>query len=194
MNKITNIILAGVGGQGTILASKILAEGVMSVGLDVKMSEVHGMAQRGGSVTTQVRFGEEVYSPIIGKGQADILVSFEEMETGRWLEYVKPEGLVVINKHRIESAPILAGAADYPEGCIDEIKSKIANTQVIEAARLAEEEIGNAKTMNVIMVGALAKGLGLKEVDWDAILEKTVKEKFIDINKKAFKLGYDAVK
>lgn len=194
MSKVTNIILAGVGGQGTILASKILAEGVISIGLDVKMSEVHGMAQRGGSVTTQVRFGEEVSSPIIGKGQADILVSFEEMETGRWLEFVKPDGLVVINEYRIESAPILSGAADYPEGAIDEIRSKIKNTQVIQAAKLAEEEIGNAKTMNVILVGALAKGMGLEGVDWDAILAKTVKPDFLEINKKAFKLGYDAVK
>lgn len=194
MSKITNIILAGVGGQGTILASKILAAGIMSKGLDVKMSEVHGMAQRGGSVTTQVRFGNEVFSPIIGKGQADILVSFEEMETGKWLEFVKPDGTVVINNYRIPSAPILSGAADYPEGVIDEIKSKIKNTKVIDAARLAEEEIGNAKTMNVIMVGALAKGLGLDDIDWDSVLEETVKEKFIDINKKAFKIGYDAVK
>lgn len=194
MSKITNIILAGVGGQGTILASKILAAGVMSKGLDVKMSEVHGMAQRGGSVTTQVRFGDTVYSPIIGKGQADILVSFEEMETGRWLEFVKPDGLVVINKYRIPSAPILTGDVDYPEGILDEIKGKIKNTQIVEAARMAEEEVGNAKTMNVIMMGALAKGMGLEGVDWDTVLETTIKEKFVEINKKAFKLGFDAVK
>ncbi len=193
MSKITNIILAGVGGQGTILASKILAAGIMSKGLDVKMSEVHGMAQRGGSVTTQVRFGEKVFSPIIGKGQADILVSFEEMETAKWLEFVKPEGTVVINNYRIPSAPILTGAVDYPNGVIDEIESKIKNTKVIDAAKIAEEEVGNPRTMNVIMVGALAKGLGLDDIDWDAILEQTVKARFVEINKKAFRLGYEAV-
>ncbi len=194
MSKITNILLSGVGGQGIILASKILSAGLMSKGYDVKMSEVHGMAQRGGSVTTQVRFGEEVYSPIIGKGQADILVSFEEMETAKWIEFVKPDGTVVINDFRIPSAPILIGATDYPEGIIDEVKAKIPNTQVIDAAKIAIEEVGNAKTMNVIMVGALAKGLGLDDIDWEEIIASLVKERFIEINKKAFRLGYNAVK
>ncbi len=194
MSKITNILLSGVGGQGIILASKILSAGLMSKGYDVKMSEVHGMAQRGGSVTTQVRFGDEVYSPIIGKGQADILVSFEVMETAKWIEFLKPDGTVVINDFRIPSAPILTGAKDYPEGVIEEIKSKIPNTQVLDAAKIAAEEVGNQKTMNVIMVGALAKGLGLDDIEWEEIIASLVKEKFIDINKKAFKLGYDAVK
>lgn len=193
MSKTTNILLSGVGGQGIILASKILATGLMNSGYDVKMSEVHGMAQRGGSVTTQVRFGEKVYSPIIGKGQADILVSFEEMETAKWMEFVKPEGTVVINQFRIPSAPILIGASDYPAGVVAEVKSKVDNTQIIPAADMAKE-LGNVKAMNVIMVGALVKGLGLTDIDWEAVITALVKEKYVPLNIKAFKMGFDAVK
>ncbi len=193
MSKTTNILLSGVGGQGIILASKILATGLLSSGYDVKMSEVHGMAQRGGSVTTQVRFGEKVYSPIIGKGQADILVSFEEMETAKWIEFVRPDGTVVINTYRIPSAPILIGSADYPVGVVDEVKSKIKDTQLLDAAALAES-LGNIKAMNVVMVGALIKGLGLTDIDWEAVIKTTVKEKFVDLNIKAFNLGLNSVK
>lgn len=188
MDQVKNILLAGVGGQGIILASKIMAIGLMSAGYDVKMSEVHGMAQRGGSVTTQVRYGKKVYSPIIGLGQADILVSFETMETGRWLEYVKPDGRVVINEYRIPSAPILAGAADYPEGVIEAISAKVSTT-VFKAEELAMQ-LGNIKVMNVIIVGALIKAMGLdKEVDWTAVIKETVKEKFVELNLKALELG-----
>ncbi|MEA3423737.1 MAG: indolepyruvate oxidoreductase subunit beta, partial [Bacillota bacterium] len=161
MAEVKNILLSGVGGQGIILASKILATGLINAGYDVKMSEVHGMAQRGGSVTTQVRFGEKVYSPIIGKGQADVLVSFETMETGRWLDYVKPEGIVVINDFEIGSAPILMGVAEYPEGVIEYIQEHAKETIVMKAADLAVE-LGNVRTMNVIIVGALIKVLDLE--------------------------------
>jgi indolepyruvate ferredoxin oxidoreductase beta subunit len=191
MSDVKNVLLAGVGGQGIILASKILATGLMDAGYDVKMSEVHGMAQRGGSVTTQVRFGKNVYSPIIGIGQADILVSMELMEAGRYLEFVKPEGKVVINDFRIPSAPILSGAAEYPEGVIEELSSKI-NTQVVKASQMAED-LGNPKIMNVIILGALVKALGLTDIDWEAVVRRTVKEKFIDINIKALHLGMDSV-
>lgn len=193
MSEVKNILLCGVGGQGIILASKILAIGLIKGGYDVKMSEVHGMAQRGGSVTTQVRFGEKVFSPIIGKGQADILVSFETMETSKWLDYVKTDGQVVINDYKIPSAPILSGAASYPDGVIDDIKSKIQTT-VFKAADLANE-IGNIKTMNVIVVGALVKAMGLdKIVDWTEVIKETVKENFVDINIKALELGMSQVK
>ena len=192
MKEVKNVLLAGVGGQGIILASKILAVGLIDAGYDVKMSEVHGMAQRGGSVTTQVRFGEKVYSPIIGKGQADILVSFENMETGRYLEYVKPHGKVVINNFQIPSAVVLSGAADYPEGILDSISNKF-DTTIIKAVDIAQE-VGNIKTMNVVIVGALVKALGLTDIDWEAVIKKTVKEKFIDVNIKAFKLGMEQVK
>ena len=124
MTDVKNILLLGVGGQGIILASKILAQGLIAAGYDVKMSEVHGMAQRGGSVTTQIRYGSDVYSPIIGKGQADIIVAFEKMECLRWIDYLKTEGKVVVNDYEIPSAPILAGKAKYPERILDVLKEK----------------------------------------------------------------------
>lgn len=192
MSEVKNVLLAGVGGQGIILASKILARGLIQAGYDVKMSEVHGMAQRGGSVTTQVRFGEKVYSPIIGLGQADILVSFEEMETAKWIEYLKPEGKVVINDYKIPSAPILIGKTDYPKGIVESVSEKMETT-VIKAAELAEE-LGNVRTMNVIIVGALVKAMGLTDIDWEAVIKATVKEKFVDINLKAIQLGMDQIK
>lgn len=193
MTDIKNILLCGVGGQGIILASKILAIGLIKAGYDVKMSEVHGMAQRGGSVTTQVRYGEKVHSPIIGKGQADVLVSFETMETSRYLDYVKPEGRVVINEYQIPSAPILSGVAEYPKGVIEAISSKL-NTTVFKAAELAEG-LGNLKTMNVIVVGALVKAMGLENiVDWNEVIKETVKPHFVDINIKALQLGMEQVK
>jgi len=193
MSDVKNILLCGVGGQGIILASKILSIGLIKSGYDVKMSEVHGMAQRGGSVTTQVRYGEKVYSPIIGKGQADVLVSFETMETPKWIDFIKPDGRAIINEYEIPSAVILSGAADYPQGVIEDISSKV-NTTVFKAAELAEG-LGNIKTMNVIIVGALVKALGLENiVDWNEVIKETVKEKFIDINVKAFNIGLEQVK
>lgn len=192
MSDVKNVLLAGVGGQGIILASKILAEGLIQAGYDVKMSEVHGMAQRGGSVTTQVRFGKRVYSPIIGKGQADILVSFETMETGKWLEFLKPDGKVVVNEFEIPSAPILACDAEYPQGVIEALKEK-SDVTVFKAGELAES-IGNPRTANVIIVGALVKAMGLMDIDWNAVIKKTVKEKFVDINIKALQVGMDQVK
>ena len=193
MSDVKNILLCGVGGQGIILASKILSIGLIKSGYDVKMSEVHGMAQRGGSVTTQVRYGDKVYSPIIGKGQADVLVSFETMETPRWIDFIKPNGRAIINAYEIPSAVILSGAANYPQGVIEDISSKV-NTTVFKAAELAEG-LGNIKTMNVIIVGALVKALGLENiVDWNEVIKETVKEKFIDINVKAFNIGLEQVK
>lgn len=192
MSEVKNVLLAGVGGQGIILASKILATGLIDAGYDVKMSEVHGMAQRGGSVTTQVRFGEKVYSPIIGKGQADILVSFETMETGRYVEFLKENGKVVLNDFAMPSAVILSGAADYPTGVVESVQEKF-DTTVIKAADLAQG-LGNIKTMNVIIVGALIQAMGLTDIDWTAVIKKTVKEKFVDINLKAIELGMSQVK
>lgn len=191
MDNTKSILLVGVGGQGTILASKVLSEGLVEAGYDVKMSEIHGMAQRGGSVSTQVRFGNKVFSPIIGKGEADILVSFETMEALRWLEYLKPDGKVVVNDYKIPSAPILMGKEDYPEGVIDIIKDK-ANTNIIDAAKIAEN-LGNTKVMNIVLFGALVKAMGLTDIDWEDVIRKTVKEKFVDINIKAFNAGMNAI-
>ncbi len=191
MKDTKNILLVGVGGQGSILVSKILSNGLMEAGYDVKMSEIHGMAQRGGSVSTQVRYGKEVSSPIIGIGEADILVSFEIMETIRWLEYLKPDGVVVINDFEIPSAPILMGKVDYPQGIIELIQEK-AKTKVINAAQIAEE-LGNQRVMNVVLLGALIKSMNLTHIDWEAVIKSQVKANFTDINIKAFNRGMDAV-
>lgn len=191
MPEVKNILLVGVGGQGTILVSKILSNGLIEAGYDVKMSEVHGMAQRGGSVTTQVRYGKEVFSPIIGKGQADILVSFETMEALRWLDFLKPDGVVVVNDYQIPSAPVLMGKADYPEDVLAILKSK-AKTTVIKAAEIAEG-LGNAKAMNIVLFGVLVKAMKLTGIDWHAEIKKNVKPKTIEVNMNAFKSGIDAV-
>jgi indolepyruvate ferredoxin oxidoreductase beta subunit len=182
-----NILLVGVGGQGTILASKILSTGLMEAGYDVKMSEIHGMSQRGGSVSTQVRFGKEVSAPIIGKGEADVLVAFEQMEALRFLEYLKPDGKIVVNDYQIPSAPILMGKAEYPQGVLELIQSK-ANTTVIKAADIAAG-LGNAKSMNVVLFGALVKAMGLTGIDWEKTIKEIVKPKTVDVNINAYKAG-----
>lgn len=189
MSDVKNILLVGVGGQGTILVSKILSNGLVDAGYDVKMSEVHGMAQRGGSVSTQVRYGEKVYSPIIGKGEADILVSFETMEALRWLEYLKPDGKVVVNDYQIPSAPILMGKQNYPEGVLELIKSK-ADTTVIKAAEIAAG-LGNAKAMNVVLFGALVNAMNLTSIDWEAVIKDSVKPSIVAINLLALKAGME---
>lgn len=182
-----SILLVGVGGQGTILASKILSNGLVGAGYDVKMSEVHGMAQRGGSVSTQVRFGGEVNSPIIGKGQADILVSFEKMEALRWLEYLKPGGKVVVNDYEIPSVPILMGKSEYPCGVLALIQSKAATT-VIDAAQIATS-LGNTKAMNLVLFGALVKAMELSGIDWETEIAQNVKPTTLEINLAAFRAG-----
>lgn len=190
MIEVKNILLAGVGGQGTILVSKILSDGLAGAGYDVKMSEVHGMAQRGGSVTTQVRYGTEVHSPIIGKGQADILVSFETMETLRWLEFLSLTGKVVVNDYQIPSVPILIGKQDYPEGILDIVRQKVSTT-VINANEIAEK-LGNERAMNMVLLGALVKGMKLTDIDWEYAIKKNVKANSVDINIMALKAGMDA--
>jgi indolepyruvate ferredoxin oxidoreductase beta subunit len=184
MKETKNILLVGVGGQGIILVSKILSSALIKAGYDIKMSEVHGMAQRGGSVTTQIRFGEKVYSPIIGKGSADFVVAFEKMEAMRWLDYIKPEGKLILNDFEIGSAPILAGKAKYPENITEELKER-TNLISLKASELATE-IGNIRTMNIIMLAQLTKELGLEEIEWEEILKENIKPKFHDINLKAF--------
>ena len=188
--KTKSILLVGVGGQGTILASRILSTGLVEAGYDVKMSEIHGMAQRGGSVSTQVRYGENVSSPIIGRGEADVILSFEKMEALRWLEYLKPNGIVVVNDYEIASAPILMGKEDYPEGVIDIIKSK-AETSVINGAKIAEE-LGNLRVMNIVLFGALVKAMDLEDIDWEKVIKNSLKERFVDINIEAYNKGKDA--
>ncbi len=190
MSDVTSILLAGVGGQGIVLSGRILSEGLLSAGYDVKMSEVHGMAQRGGSVTTQIRYGEKVFSPIIGKAGADIIMAMEKMEAVRWLPYLKKDGVVIVNDFEIPSAPILQGKASYPCGIIDELK-KGFRVIPVEAARIAGE-LGNPRVMNVVMIGSLVRALGLSQIDWKGIIAGLVKPKYADMNVKAFTLGYES--
>lgn len=186
-----SIILVGVGGQGTILASKLLTTGLMEAGYDVKMSEIHGMSQRGGSVSSQVRYGKNVQSSVIELGGADVLVAFEKMEALRWLKYLKPEGKVVVNDYQINSMPILSGKFDYPTGIVEELESKVP-TKVVDAARLAKE-LGNLKVMNIILLGTIIKLMGLEEIQWDKIIRDNVKPQFVDINIKAIGAGMNLV-
>lgn len=191
MNDVKSILLVGVGGQGTILASKILTQGLIENGYDVKMSEVHGMSQRSGSVSTQVRFGTKVYSPIIGEGTADILVSFEEMEAARYAHFLKKDGKAVVNTYRIPSMPILTGTRDYPDDIIGMLRQRVS-TMALDATGIAEK-VGNPRSANVVLLGALVKAMGLTDIDWDPIIAKTVKPAFIDVNRKAFAAGMAAV-
>lgn len=183
-----SILFVGVGGQGIILASKILTQGLIKFGYDVKMSEVHGMAQRGGSVTTQVRFGEKVFSPLIGKGEADVLVSFEKVEAARWIDYLKDGGTMVINDYEIYSLPVLIGKEAYPDNAIDKIKESVENVKVFNAAEEAEK-LGNIKAQNIVLLGALIKALGLENMDWDEVVKENLPEKMHALNIKAIKAG-----
>lgn len=186
-----SILLAGVGGQGTILAGKLLTQGLMEAGYDVKMSEILGMSQRGGDVSSHVRYGEKVESPVIEKGGADILIAFEKMEALRFLEYLKPGGRVVVNDYKMPSMPILTGDAVYPDNAIEEIR-KHAPITVINASQAADE-LGNGKVMNIILLGSIIKAMGLENIDWDKIIRENVKPGFVEINLKAIKRGMEAV-
>ena len=192
MSDVKSILMVGVGGQGTILAGKILSRGLMAAGYDVKMSEVHGMAQRGGSVSNQVRFGEKVFSPIIGKGQADILVAFETMEAMRWLEYLKPSGLVVVNDFRIPSGPILIGQCDYPDQILESLRAKVGVT-VIRAGEIAAG-LGNVRAMNMVLLGAVVEGMNLTRIDFAGEIERNVKPATVAVNLAAFQAGMAAVR
>ncbi len=192
MSDVKNIVLVGVGGQGTILASKILSVGLAEAGYDVKMSEIHGMSQRGGNVSTQIRYGKKVYGPICGIAEADVIVAFEKMEALRWIEYLKKGGKMVINDYEIPSVPILMGAATYPEGIIEELSSKI-DIAVFKAAEIAEG-LGNSKAMNIVLLGALVKAMGITDVDWHNVIKNNVKKGFEELNIKAFEAGKEQVK
>ncbi|CEK32791.1 indolepyruvate oxidoreductase subunit beta,indolepyruvate oxidoreductase subunit beta,indolepyruvate ferredoxin oxidoreductase, beta subunit,Pyruvate ferredoxin/flavodoxin oxidoreductase [[Clostridium] sordellii] len=187
-----SILLVGVGGQGTILASKLLTIGLMESGYDVKMSEIHGMSQRGGSVSSQVRYGEKVYSPVIEKGGADILVSFEKMEALRWLDYLKKDGKIITNNYKIKSMPIITRKAKYLEEEINDELRKVG-AKLIDASKHAIN-LGNPKTMNIILLGSLVKSMNLEHIDWSKIISNNVKKEFVDINIEAFKVGMNLVK
>ena len=183
-----SIMLVGVGGQGTILASKLLTIGLMEAGYDVKMSEIHGMSQRGGSVSSQVRYSkDQVYSPVIEIGGADMIVSFEKVEALRYLKYLKEGGTIVANNYKMESVATITGKAEYKVEEVDK-KLKELNAKVINAADKATE-LGNAKVMNIILLGTVIKVMHLEDIDWEQIIRDNVKEKFIDINIRALHEG-----
>lgn len=190
--QVTDILIVGVGGQGTLLTSRILADVAVQMGYDVKVSEVHGMAQRGGSVVTQVRFGEKVYSPIIKKGDADILLAFEKLEAARWLDYLKPDGMVIINDERVDPLPVMSGKVKYPLDIVDKIRDKVPNTRLINASEIASQ-CGNNRAANVVLVGVLAAVASLPIDEMENAIQRMVPEKAIDINLKAFKEGMSII-
>lgn len=190
MLKSMDVLMVGVGGQGTILASKILVHVAGAAGYDIKMSEIHGMAQRGGSVSTQVRLGDKVYSPLIEEGKADAILAFEKLEALRWLPYLKKGGSIIINDQAIAPVPVLAGLAEYPEDINGYIRSRVPGMLAVDALRIATE-CGNPKAANVVLVGVLAKRLPLPKGLWQKALEARVPAKFLEINKAAFERGYN---
>lgn len=183
-----SVMIVGVGGQGTLLASRLLGNAVISEGYDVKVSEVHGMSQRGGSVITYVRFGEKVASPIIEKGEADLIIAFEQLEAARYLPYLKKGGRIVVNTQKIDPMPVVTGAATYPDGVIEQLKEK-ANITALDALSLAVEA-GTSKAVNVVLMGVVAKHMEFKKEVWEKVIEETVPPKFKELNLKAFELGY----
>ena len=187
--KTKNVMIVGVGGQGSLLASKLLGALLISEGYDVKVSEVHGMSQRGGSVVTYVRYGDKVYSPVIAKGEADFIVSFEKIEAARYCENLKKDGKIIVNSQMIDPMPVITGAAQYPEDVLEELKAKGVFVDEIDALSLAREA-GNAKSVNIVLMGRLAKYFDIAHDKWVEAIKATVKPQFVDVNLKAFELGY----
>lgn len=190
MLKPVNVLMVGVGGQGTILASKVLAQAAQAAGYDIKVSEIHGMAQRGGSVVTQVRLGEKVFSPLITEGGADVVLAFEKLEALRLLPFLKPGGAIIINDQAIPPVPVLVGAAVYPPGILEYIRSVTPNTVVVDALDIAVK-CGNPKAANVVLLGAMARTLPIKREVWKKALAERVPAKFLEVNQAAFSAGYE---
>lgn len=183
-----SIMLVGVGGQGTLLASRILGSVLLSQGFDVKVSEVHGMSQRGGSVVTYIKYGEKIFSPVIEKGEADVIVAFEQLEAARWLPYLKKDGKIITNTQKIAPMPVIMGAQEYPEELIEKIRAKGVDITAVDALSLAEEA-GSSRAVNVVLMGLISKTAGFPEEVWAKALEECVPAKALEINKKAFALG-----
>ena len=183
-----NIIIVGVGGQGSLLASKILGHLLLNQGYDVKVSEVHGMSQRGGSVITYVRFGDKVFSPVVDKGEADFIVSFEILETARWLDYLKVDGQIVTNTQEIDPMPVVTGVVTYPENLVEKLKSKGLKVDAMNCLELAKKA-GSQKAVNIVLLGRLSHYFDIPEESWQKSLEANVPPKFLKLNKKAFELG-----
>ena len=190
MNEVKNIMIVGVGGQGALLASKTLGQVLLDSGFDVKVSEVHGMSQRGGSVVTYVRYGKKVYSPIVDKGQADFIVSFEMLEAARYTEYLKTDGQIVVNTQNIDPMPVITGAAEYPTNLQEKIQAANIKIDALDCLTLAEQA-GTSKAVNIVLMGRLSKYMDFPLETWLQAIEKLVKPQFLEINKKAFLLGFE---
>ena len=189
--KTVSVMIVGVGGQGSLLASKLLGRLLCDEGYDVKVSEVHGMSQRGGSVVTYVRFGDKVYSPVITEGEADYIVSFEKLEAARYAACLKEGGTVIVNTQEIAPMPVIVGATAYPSDILGEMTAKGMRVDAMDALSLAEQA-GSSKAVNIVLMGRLAKYFDIPKDKWIAAIEKSVAEKFVEMNKKAFELGYSA--
>ena len=189
--KTQNVMIVGVGGQGSLLASKLLGRMLLQKGYDIKVSEVHGMSQRGGSVVTYVRFGDKVYSPIIDKGEADFIVSFELLEAARWTEYLKPGGKIVVNTQQINPMPVITGAAEYPQGLVGQMQAAGLDVDAFDALALAGEA-GSVKAVNIVLMGHLSRYFDFTLEEWMDAIEQSVPAKFLELNKKAFTLGRNA--
>ena len=186
-----SIMIVGVGGQGSLLASRIIGNVLLEQGYDVKLSEVHGMSQRGGSVVTYVKYGDKVYSPVVQKGEADIIISFEQLEAARYVEFLKNGGHIVTSTQSIDPMPVITGAAVYPEDIIGKLTAKGIDVTAVDALTLAEQA-GTAKASNVVLMGVVSKKMDFDESVWQAALEACVPAKFLELNKKAFALGAQA--
>lgn len=186
---VKSIMIVGVGGQGTLLASRILGEVLTSEGYDVKVSEVHGMSQRGGSVVTYVKYGDKVFSPIIENGEADMILAFEQLEAARWISYLKPDGKLILNTQKIAPMTVVTGSAEYPDGIVDELKNSGADVTAFDVLSLAVKA-GSAKAVNVVLIGAMAARTDIAKDAWLAAVKDNVPQKFLDLNLKAFEMGY----
>lgn len=187
-----SIMIVGVGGQGSLLASRLLGNVLLSQGFDVKVSEVHGMSQRGGSVVTYVKYGEKVYSPVIEKGEADVIISFEELEAARYLPYLKKGGHIITSTQKIDPMPVITGAAKYPSDIVKKIEEKGVKVTAVDALSLAEQ-VGNAKASNVVLMGVASKSTDFDVSVWQEAIKACVPPKFLELNQKAFELGRKAV-
>ncbi|MBQ7916505.1 MAG: indolepyruvate oxidoreductase subunit beta [Firmicutes bacterium] len=186
-----NVMIVGVGGQGTLLASRVLGAAMIASGQDVKVSEVHGMSQRGGSVVTYVRAGEKVYSPVINQGEADLILAFEQLEAARWLSFMKPTGKMIVNTQQMDPMPVVTGVAQYPEGVLEAIAAAGADVKAVDALKLAMEA-GSVKAVNVVLIGVMAKQTDIPKEVWLDAVRSTVPAKFLEMNLKAFEAGWSA--
>ncbi len=192
MMETKSVMIVGVGGQGTLLASRVLGSVLLAQGLEVKVSEIHGMSQRGGSVVTYVKFGEKVYSPVIDRGEADYILAFERLEAARWLPWLKKGGCLLVNDQRINPMPVVTGAMAYPEGILEKLENKDVRLQAVDALALAEQA-GSSKAVNVVLLGLLSRTMDWPEEAWDRALAENVKPAFLEINRRAFALGRNAL-